>query len=109
MKPFILLTAALALLTSTLSAQQPPDSGKTQPDTSVTSTDGASSKHKHHKHPDFLAQLNLSPSQKTQIAQIKKNTPDRKQQHKEIKALLTPDQRAQLKQLRKEWKAQHPQ
>ena len=106
MKPLILLTACLALLTTNLSAQQPPEGTKNQPVTSGTPPVAVCTKH---KHPNFLAQLNLSPEQKAQIARIKASTADRKQKHKEIKALLTPDQRAQLKQLRKEWKAQHSQ
>ena len=106
MKPLILVAASLALLTSNLSAQQPPEGTKNLPDTSSTAAVPVATKHKHHKHPDFPAQLNLSPEQKAQIAQIKASTADRKQQHKEIKAVLTPDQRAQLKQLRKAWKAQ---
>jgi Spy/CpxP family protein refolding chaperone len=105
MKSFILLTLGFTLVAGTLSAQQPSTATNTPPNNSVAPV-GIGPKHKHHRHPDFLAQINLSPSQKAQIAQIKKSTLDHKQKHKAIKALLTPDQRAQLKQLHRQWKAQ---
>jgi len=109
MKQHILLSVTLALLSGNLLAQQAPEGTKPQPDTSTATTVAVTPSHKHHKHPNFLAQLDLSPAQKAQIAQIKASTPDRKLQHKEIKAVLTPDQRVQLKQLRKAWKAQNAQ
>ena len=59
--------------------------------------------------PHFIQQLGLSDAQKAQIKQIRQNTPKGKERREQIMAVLTPEQRAQLKQDIAAWKAQHPQ
>jgi len=59
--------------------------------------------------PHFLRQLGLSADQKAQIKQIVQSTPKGKERRQAILAVLTPEQRAQLKQDIEQWKAQHPQ
>ena len=59
--------------------------------------------------PRFIQQLGLSDAQKAQIEQIRQNTPKGKERREQIMAVLTPEQRAQLKQDIAAWKAQRPQ
>lgn len=109
MKPSHLLALILSLLTCPLLAQQTPPATTTPPTgNSGTPPGGDPSGKPKHPHPDFLSQLNLTDAQKAQIAQIKQNTPDHKQAHEQIMALLTPDQKAQLKQLHEQWRKDHP-
>ena len=61
------------------------------------------------EHPHFIRQLGLSDAQKVQIKQILQNTPKGKGRREEILAVLTPEQKAQLKQDVEQWKAQHQQ
>jgi Spy/CpxP family protein refolding chaperone len=61
------------------------------------------------QHPRFLQQLSLSEAQKAQIEQIRKNTPQGKERREQIMAVLTPEQRSQLKLNIAAWKANHPQ
>jgi len=58
------------------------------------------------QHPHFFEQLGLSDAQKIQIKQIRQSTPKGKERRQEILALLTPEQKAQLKQDIEQWKAQ---
>ena len=115
MKTLLSVAVLLALLAGNLPAQQ---STGASPDTLNTSTapssgDVTKPKHvhqkhqKHQKHPDFLSMINLTPAQKAQIAQIKTGPSSHKQQHKEIKAVLTPEQRTELKFLHKQWKTKY--
>lgn len=60
-----------------------------------------------HQHPRFMQQLGLSEAQKAQIKQIRQSTPKGKERRQEIMAVLTSDQKAQLKQDIEQWKAQH--
>jgi Spy/CpxP family protein refolding chaperone len=48
---------------------------------------------------DPLSQLGLTSTQKAQIAQIRHSAAAPKVKHAEILAVLTPDQKAELKQL----------
>jgi Spy/CpxP family protein refolding chaperone len=57
------------------------------------------------EHPKFFQELNLTDAQKQQIKAIRKSGVDKKEKRQEIMAVLTPEQKAQLKELRKEWKA----
>jgi Spy/CpxP family protein refolding chaperone len=57
--------------------------------------------------PHFLRQLDLSDAQKAQIKAIVQSTPRGKERRQEILAVLTPEQKAQLKQDFEQWKAQH--
>lgn len=59
--------------------------------------------------PHFLRQLDLSDAQKAQIKRIIQNTTRGRERRQEILAVLTPEQRAQLKQDIQQWKAQHQQ
>jgi Spy/CpxP family protein refolding chaperone len=59
--------------------------------------------------PHFIQQLGLSDAQKAQIKQIRQNIPKGKERREQIMAVLTPEQRAQLKQDIAAWKAQHQQ
>jgi Spy/CpxP family protein refolding chaperone len=52
----------------------------------------------------FLAKLDLTDAQKTQIKQIRATTTERKERRREIWAVLTPEQRTKLKALRAEHK-----
>jgi Spy/CpxP family protein refolding chaperone len=61
------------------------------------------------QHPRFLQQLNLIEAQKAQIEQIRKNTPQGKERREQIMAVLTPEQRSQLKLNIAAWKSRHPQ
>ena len=53
-----------------------------------------------------LAQLNLSDAQKAQIKQIRATVTDRKERRQQVLAVLTPEQKAQLKTLWQEHRAQ---
>jgi Spy/CpxP family protein refolding chaperone len=53
-----------------------------------------------------LAQLNLSDAQKEQIKQIRATVTDRKERRQQVLAVLTADQKAQLKAL---WQARRAQ
>jgi Spy/CpxP family protein refolding chaperone len=48
---------------------------------------------------DPLSQLDLTDAQKTQIAQIRHSAESARAKHADILAVLTPTQKAQLKQL----------
>jgi Spy/CpxP family protein refolding chaperone len=61
------------------------------------------------RHPRFLQQLNFSEAQRAQIEQIRQNTPQGRERRQQIMAVLTPEQRSQLKQNIAAWKARHPQ
>lgn len=58
-------------------------------------------------HPHLMQQLGLSDAQKAQIKEIRENTPKGKARRQEIAAVLTPEQKAQLKQEIEQKKAQH--
>ena len=60
-----------------------------------------------HKKPHFIEQLGLTDAQKEQIKQIRKDTPEGKEREEKIRAVLTPEQQAQLKQDIEQWKSQH--
>jgi Spy/CpxP family protein refolding chaperone len=49
------------------------------------------------QHPHLMQQLGLSDAQKAQIKQIRQSTPKGKERRQEIMAVLTPEQKAQLK------------
>jgi Spy/CpxP family protein refolding chaperone len=49
-----------------------------------------------------LASLDLTDAQKEQIKQIRAGGADRKERFEQILAVLTPDQKAKLRELRKE-------
>jgi len=49
-----------------------------------------------------LAELNLTDAQRAQIMQIRATVTDRKERRQQVLALLTPDQRARLHELRAE-------
>ena len=51
----------------------------------------------------------LTDAQKAQIQQIMQSTPKGKERRQAIRAILTPDQQAQLKADLQQWKAQHQQ
>jgi len=74
------------------------DSSSTAPTDSTGSTPG--------RHHHLLAQLGLSDEQKAQIKQIFQSTTDRKERRQQIKAILTPEQKMQLRQLIRERRAQ---
>lgn len=61
------------------------------------------------QHPNLMQQLGLSDAQKAQIKQIRQSTPRGKERRQEIMAVLTPEQKAQLKQEIEQRKAQQPQ
>jgi len=73
-------------------------SSSTAPTDSTGSTPG--------RHHHLLAQLGLSDEQKAQIKQIFQSTTDRKERRQQIKAILTPEQKMQLRQLIRERRAQ---
>ena len=56
--------------------------------------------HHHGAGANLLAQLDLTAAQKAQIAQIRHSAEPAKTKRAEILALLTPDQKSELKQLR---------
>jgi Spy/CpxP family protein refolding chaperone len=60
-------------------------------------------------HPHVLQQLGLSDAQKAQIKQIRQSTPKGKERRQAIMAVLTPEQKTQLKQDIEQKKAQQQQ
>jgi Spy/CpxP family protein refolding chaperone len=92
MKTF-LYCAALALASiSSLAAQ-------TTPQPSPTPPPAAGQPERMEKFKAALAKLNLTDAQKTQIQQIRATVTDRRERRQQIMAVLTPDQKAQLKQI----------
>jgi Spy/CpxP family protein refolding chaperone len=61
------------------------------------------------KHPRFIQQLGLTDAQKAQIKQIVQTEPKGQARRQAIIQVLTPEQKAQLKQDLQQWRAQHQQ
>jgi Spy/CpxP family protein refolding chaperone len=60
-------------------------------------------------HPHLMQQLGLSEAQKAQIKQIRQSAPKGKERRQAIMAVLTPEQKTQLKQDLEQKKAQQQQ
>jgi Spy/CpxP family protein refolding chaperone len=104
MKYILPLLATSYLMVASLHAQTSPS-----PDPASAPTEAGSTTPRPPKHPDFISQLpDLTDDQKAKIANIKATVTDKKDQHTQIMALLTDEQKAELKKLRADWAAAHP-
>jgi Spy/CpxP family protein refolding chaperone len=99
--PLLFLGAALAALPlETVLADDTAASGQTTPSDSTPGT----GQNSHHGFKKALAQLNLTDAQKQQIKQIRASVTDKKERRQQVWQVLTPDQQAKLKELRRERK-----
>jgi Spy/CpxP family protein refolding chaperone len=103
--PLFLLGLALALLppqlamadNTTTAGQPAPAAGSTNSGTG--SAPSAAQGERFEKFKELVAQLNLTDAQKDQIKQIRATVTDRKERRQQIMAVLTPEQKAKLKEL----------
>ena len=105
--PVLVAIGAVGSFLTPSAMGEPSDSSTAATDSSGTSPDPETG-HKHGKHHHhLLSQLNLTDAQKEQIAQIRQTVTDKKERHHAIMKVLTSEQRAQLKELRKQRKLSH--
>jgi Spy/CpxP family protein refolding chaperone len=98
---FLLGAALIAFSLQTTLAQDSASPSQTAPSTGSTNAgvNGTPTAGQGHHFRAILAQLDLTEAQKEQIKQIRATVTDRKERHQQVLAVLTPEQKAKLREL----------
>ncbi|HEV3272248.1 MAG TPA: hypothetical protein VGZ93_08725 [Candidatus Methylacidiphilales bacterium] len=102
---FLAGAALTAIPLQRVSADDGTTSGQTaSPGDSTNSAGNGAQGQRLERFKHVLAQLDLTDAQKAQIRQIRASVTDRKERHRDIRAVLTPEQKVKFRELLREYR-----